>query len=404
MTALRLNRSRPTGVVRRVRRGRLLPLLASLPLLLGACGGDPVVDAPAGAATWSQTLDEARGQTVNWWMYGGDARINAYVRRHVAPAAAKLGVELRQIRLTDTADAIQRVVAQRRAGGGTRGEVDLIWINGENFASGKRAGLWLEDWARRLPNARFVDFRDPTVARDFQVPVDGQESPWSRAALVYATDTARVPRPPGTLEELLAWAREHPGRFTYPAPPDFTGSAFVRQVVQALGEERGFAYLRELEPLMYRSGEVLPKSEAELNELFGNGKVDFAMSYDAAFVLSAVRKGQFPDTARPLLLGDATLSNVSYVTIPADAARRAGAQVVADLLLDPRLQAVKADPDVLGIPTVLDLDRLAPAQRRRFAAAEDSPYLLNDLGTPLQELPADRVAPIEARWKREILR
>ncbi len=279
MTALRLNSSRSTGVVRRVRRGRLLPLLASLPLLLGACGGDPVVDAPAGGGTWSQTLDEARGQTVNWWMYGGDARINAYVWRHVAPAAAKLGVELRQVRVTDTADAIQRVVAQRRAGGGARGEVDLIWINGENFASGKRAGLWLEDWSRRLPNARFVDFHDPTVARDFQVPVDGQESPWSCAALVYATDTARVPRPSGTLDELLAWAREHPGRFTYPAPPDFTGSAFVRQVVQALGEERGFAYLRELEPLMYRSGEVLPKSEAELNELFGNQKVDFAMSY-----------------------------------------------------------------------------------------------------------------------------
>lgn len=388
-----------------MRRHRLIPLLAALPLVLAACAGDLVVRSkPASEGSWSRTVEEARGQTVNWWMYGGDARINAYVRRHVAPAAARLGVTVRQVRVTDTADAVQRVVAQRRAGSGARGEVDLIWINGENFASGKRAGLWLEDWARRLPNSRLVDYGDPTVARDFEVSVDGQESPWSRAALVYATDSARVPRPPRTLDELLAWAREHPGRFTYPAPPDFTGSAFVRQVVQSLGQERGFAYLRALKPLMYRGGEVLPKSEAELNELFGNAKLDFAMSYDAAFVLSGVRKGQFPDTARPLLLGDATLSNVSYVTIPADAAHRAGAQVLANLLLDPRLQALKADPDVLGIPTVLDLDWLAPAQRRRFAAVEGSPYLLDDFGTPLQELPADRVAPIEARWKREILR
>ncbi len=63
-----------------------------------------------------------------------------------------------------------------------------------------------------------------------------------------------------------------------------------------MGEDAAFAYLRALKPLMYRRGEVLPKSEAELNELFANGEVDFAMSYDAAFVLSAVRKGQFPGT------------------------------------------------------------------------------------------------------------
>ena len=128
------------------------------------------------------------------------------------------------------------------------------------------------------------------------------------------------------------------------------------------------------------------------------------MSYDAAFVLSGVRKGQFPDTARPLRLGEATLTNVSFVTIPADAAHAAGAQVLANLLLDPRLQAVKADPDVLGIPSVLARDRLGLAQRRAFAAAQNSRYLLDDIGRPLQELPADRVAPIEARWKREILR
>ncbi len=385
----------------------LMPALAAV--LLAACGSDEEpgsrsVPATAGADPWEQVLREARGETVNWWMYGGDERVNAYVRRHVTPAAARLGVELRQVPVTDTADAVARVVAQRRAGKAGSGSVDLIWINGENFASGKQAGLWLEDWATGLPNARFVDQRDPSIATDFQVPVDAQESPWSRAAFVFATDHARVPEPPRDLDELLAWAREHPGRFTYPAPPNFTGSAFVRQVVQAKGEDAAFDYLTKLGPLMYRRGEVLPRSEAELNDLFGNGKVDFAMSYDASFVLSAVRKGQFPDTARPFLLGGGALTNVSFVTIPADAAHAAGAQVVANLLLDPRLQALKADPQVLGNPTVLTLERLRGEARRRFEDAASSPYLLASFGTPLQELPADRVATVEARWKREVLR
>ena len=148
----------------------------------------------------------------------------------------------------------------------------------------------------------------------------------------------------------------------------------------------------------------MPKSEAELNELFANGQVDFAMSYDASFVLSAVRRGQFPETTRPFLLGDGALTNTSYVTIPADAAHAAGARVVADLLLDPRLQALKADPKVLGHATVLDLDRLPDAARRRFEASTSSPYLLESFGRPMQELPAGRVGEIEARWKREVLR
>jgi putative spermidine/putrescine transport system substrate-binding protein len=383
---------------------RVLGLVAAAAVALAGCGGGATGAAHEATGSWRQVLARARGQTVNWWMYGGDERVNAYVRRYVKPAARRLGVTVRVVPVTDTADAVSQVVSERRAGKRSGGSVDLIWINGENFASGKKAGLWLKAWARRLPNARYADECSASIGRDFQVPVDGQESPWSRAALVYATDTTRVPDSPTDLDALLAWARAHPGRFTYPAPPDFTGSAFVRQVVQAKGEDAAFRYLAALKPYMYRHGEVLPKSEAELDQWFADGQVDFAMSYDASFVVTGVRKGQFPKTARPFVLRDGTLTNTSYVTIPADAAHPAGAEVVANLLLSPRLQAIKADPDVLGIPTVLDRALLSPAQRRRFDAAASSPYELRGLGRTVQELPAARVGEIEARWRREVLR
>ena len=92
------------------------------------------------------------------------------------------------------------------------------------------------------------------------------------------------------------------------------------------------------------------------------------------------------------------------MTIPANAAHQAGARVVADLLLSPELQLIKAVPKRLGIPTVLDMDRLPEDVRGRFAALSSSPYRLEDIGRPLPELPADRIAPLEARWKREVLR
>ncbi len=378
-------------------------------VVLASCGGSTGSKRPtagaSGSSGFSAIAKQAHGQTVRWWLYGGDDKVNAYVDHVVAPAARKLGVQIRRVPVTDTADALQRVVAERRAGKTSGGAVDLIWINGENFATGKQAGLWLRGWARGLPNVRrYVDQGDPAISRDFQVPVDGQESPWQRAAFVYAYDSAKLKAPPQDLDGLLAYAKAHPGRVTYPAPPDFTGSAFVRQVVAARGEDAAFAYLKELKPYLYRHGATYPKSEAELSTLFGDGKVDFAMSYGSSFVSSGVRKGEFPGSARPFLLGGGSLQNTSFVTIPADAAHQAGAQVVANLLLSPQLQAAKLAPTSLANPTVLDLRRLGPGERRLFGAATASRYVLYDYGRTVPELPAGRVAPLERRWTREILR
>ena len=85
-------------------------------VVLSACESE---DKPAasGSESFTELRNAAEGQTVRWWMYGGDARINRYVDDYVAPAAEKLGIELERVPVTDTAEAVQRVVAQRRAGG-----------------------------------------------------------------------------------------------------------------------------------------------------------------------------------------------------------------------------------------------------------------------------------------------
>ena len=395
---------------RRSALGFSVVLLALLvPLLAGACGGDDSNSSGAGpdgaaASGWDDVVAEAQGQTVRWWLWGGDDRVNAYIDDVVAPVARKRGIELTRVPIDDTADAVQRVVSEVRAGEES-GAVDLIWINGENFAAGKDGDLWLKDWVSRLPNTQFVDLADPSIALDFQVATDGQEAPWSRAAFIFAYDSARTPKPPQAFEELLAWARENPGRFTYPAPPDFTGSAFVRSVIQRLGSRlAAWELLRELRPLQHRDGEAFPENEAELNELFANGEVDIAMSYDPGFVQGAVTRGQFPESARPFLIGGGALVNASYVVIPMNAANAAAAQVLADVLLDPGLQAIKADPDVLGLPTVLDLDLLDQDQRVPFSSATASEYLLDDFGELLPELSAADVGPIEKEWITEVLR
>ena len=384
-----------------VRPLRLLAALLCVTLSAVACSGTPATTGfeDLDLDDWSAVRAAAEGATVDWWLFGGDDRINSYIDEHVVPAADELGITLRRTPVADTADAVNTVLSTVRAGEEV-GTIDLIWINGENFANGVEADLWREDWAGRLPNAELVD--PATVDEDFGIPVEGRESPWSRALFVFAHDGARLADPPRSFDELLRFARANPGRFTYPAPPDFTGSAFVRQVVAALGEDAAFAWLAELQPLLWEEGRTFPADEAELNALFADGQVDIAMSYDPAFVVTGVDQGRFPMTTRPFVLEEGTLQNTSYVAMPVTAPDPAGAMVVADLLLEPGLQAIKADPAVLGVPTVLDLQRLDPQQRALFSGATDSPYLLTDYGTLVEELPAARVEVIEQRWIEEI--
>jgi len=389
-------------------RGAALAAVLFAVIALVACGSEGSEDSTPVAADsapgFGEVQQEARGHTVRWWMYGGDPRFNAFVDDVVNPAAADKGVRLVRVPISDTADAVNRVVAEERSGKSSGGGVDLIWINGENFAGGKEVGLWREDWADALPNMRFTDPESSLLSRDFGVEVDGQESPWSRAAFVYAYDSSKVADPPESFPDLLAYAKDNPGRFAYPAPPDFTGSAFVRQVVQRLGSvEAAMDYLDELKPFTYAEGKVQPKSEQELSQLFANGQVDFTMSYNSNFIDNGVIQGQFPESSRPFLIGDGALQNASFVTIPANASSPEGAQVVANLLLDPAVQAKMQDPETLGMLSVLDPRRLTEAEAAELKPAR-SPFMLNSLGEPLNELPANEVTEIDDAWTKQVQR
>ncbi len=392
-------------------------------LALGGCAA-PASEAPVAAdRPWDDVLAQAEGQTVDLWMYGGEEKGNAYVDDVLAPAAAELGVTLRRVPVADTGDALNRVLAERQAGV-TDGEVDLVWVNGENYATGRQAGAWLCDWAQDLPNREHTDPVDPLLTNDFGVPVEGCESPWHKAQFTLVYDSARIPDPPTTLAGVLDWAQSNPGRFTYPAPPDFTGSVFVRQVLSSVPGGPGevpvefsqeaydehapelFDRLAELAPALWRGGESYPQSQQELDRLFADGEVDMTMTYGPATLTDLVADDTFPDTTRVLKLEEGTFGNASFLAIPSTSGDSAGAMVVADLALSPEQQAAKADPDTWGQFPVLDLDRLEDADRAAFERLPASPVVppyeeLSENAQP--ELSADWVAPLDEGWRRSVL-
>ncbi|QWC84663.1 ABC transporter substrate-binding protein [Nocardioidaceae bacterium] len=409
----------------RARRTALVAAVCAGGLVLSACAGPvegPTTQA-SGDRPWSEVLAEADGQTVDLWMFGGDDAGNAYVDDVLAPAAADLGVELRRVPVADTGEAIRRMLAENAAGR-TDGAVDLVWVNGDNFATGRQADAWLCGWAEDLPNRQYVAADDPLVTSDFGVPVDGCESPWHKAQFTFVHDSARMDDPPTSLLGLLAWAEANPGRFTYPAPPDFTGSVFLREVLYATagGVEEVpaqfdqaayddlspalFDRLREVAPSLWREGTTYPRDEQELNRLFADGEVDVTMTYGPATLEQLVAEGTLPETTEILTFEEGTVGNASFLGLPASAQDRAGAMVVANLALSPEQQAAKADPSVWGQFTVLDLDLLSPAQRALFEDLPASTVLppyeeLSENAQP--ELGSGWVGPLDEGWRRQVL-
>ena len=375
-------------------------------------------------ADWTAVLDEARGETVYWNAWGGSENINAYIEWAGAELSERYGVKVVHVKLEDTASAVATVVAEKAAGKNDAGTVDLIWINGENFASMKRQGLLFSPgWAEQLPNWRYVDIENkPTIRTDFTVPVEGLESPWGMAKLVFFYDSARTDAAalPTSAQTLLDWAKANPGRFSYPQPPDFIGSSFLKQILSELVADRSvllepvveaefaavtkplFDYLDQLHPVMWRSGQAYPQNYPAMKQLLADGELDIIFAFNPAEASSAIANGELPDSVRSFTFPGGTLGNTHFVAIPYNAAAKAGALVLADFLISPEAQARKQDPKVWGDPTVLAIDKLPADAQASFAELDLGVATLrpDELGPAIDEPHPSWMERLEAEWKR----
>ena len=378
------------------------------------------------ARPWEDIVAEARGQTVDWFMWGGSPAVNAYVNGYLADQMkTQYGITLRQGPVKDISEVVSKLVIEKQAGKHSGGNVDLMWINGENFRTCKRNGLLYGPFADQLPNQRLVNWEQPSVYNDFGEPVDGFESPWGSAQVVMIYDTARVKQPPRTVGDLLSWIRNHPGRFAYPAPPDFTGSVFVRHIFYHVsgGAKRWqetvdpatfnqaasdtYRVLRDLAPFLWRQGQTYPESPVRMNTLFADGEVDFSFSYHQAEASRNILDGLFPDTVRTYVFDEGTIANTHFVAIPFNAADTAGAMVVANFLLSPEAQLQKADPDVWGDFPAIDPSQLPAEWRERFKQQARGVATLDDAtlqSHQLPEPPSEILIQLEKGWEEHVLK
>ncbi|MEO1639616.1 MAG: ABC transporter substrate-binding protein [Pseudomonadota bacterium] len=355
----------------------LAALLAPVPALADV---DP--------ANWEAVTEAAEGQTVFWNAWGGSTTTNDFIAWVGERVMEDYGVTLEHVKLTDTADAVTRVLSEKQAGEDDDGAIDMIWINGANFAAMKDADLLFGPYAEQLPNWDFVDVDGKTVQTDFTVPTDGLESPWAMAQVVFIHDTDDLAEPLVSMAEILEWSAANPGRFTYPQPPDFLGTTFLKQALVDLLEDPSvlsapatdetydavtaplWAFLDELTPTLWRQGRAYPATGPAQLQLIADGEVDLAISFSPGEATAAIANNQLPPSVRTFVLDNGTIGNASFVAIPYNSGSKEGAMVVANFLMSPEAQLRAQNPEILGYGTVLDMEALSTEDRAAFDALE----------------------------------
>jgi putative thiamine transport system substrate-binding protein len=387
----------------------------SLPAGAGAAGRALAAD----RAAWLAIQAQAKGQTVYFNAWAGSPAINAYIQWSAAQLDQRYGLRLVHVKISDAAEMVQRV-RNEKAAVKTDGTVDLVWINGENFLAMKREGLLKGPFAEQLPAYAWVDTQGkPTTRIDFSEPVDGMEAPWGMAQLTFMVDSARVAQAPRNLAAWLAFAQAHPGRITYPRPPDFHGSSWLKQMLLDLNpgvlrqtlyqpltsaafEARTNALWRTLDavhPHLWRKGRQFPLSAGAQRQMMSDGELLWALTFNPNEAANEIAAGRLSASAISYQFDAGTLGNTHFLAIPFNTQAFAAAQVTANFLLSAQAQARKADIAVWGDPTVLAVDAL-PASQRAWFQITPVPGQLRIPAPAIPEPHASWVDALEKEWAR----
>tara|TARA_Y100001956_G_scaffold41876_1_gene40995 strand:- start:1353 stop:2495 length:1143 start_codon:yes stop_codon:yes gene_type:complete len=323
------------------------------------------------ADTWQQITDKAKGQTVYFHAWGGSQEINNYIRWAGDQLNQQYGVTLKHVKVTDIAETTTRLIAEKAAGKNQGGSVDMVWINGENFKSMKSNQLLFGPFVEQLPSWQYVDKSLP-VDSDFSEPTEGLEAPWGVGQLVFIHDTKKLNNPPASFSELLSYAKAYPNRISYPKPPEFHGTSFLKALLIELTNNDDalrqpvdpnefqqvtaslWKYLDELHPVAWRKGKQFPAGTAETIQLLDDGQLDLAITFNPNAVFSAQANGTLAETTAAYAMETGALSNIHFLAIPWNANASEGAQLAINFLLSPEAQSRKGDLSIWGDPSVLD--------------------------------------------------
>lgn len=372
--------------------------------------------------SFEEIVETAKGSTVTFYGWGGDEQLNDWLDNEFAPRM-KEKYDITMERVPMDIDQILSQLSGEVQAGEAEGSIDMIWINGENFQSAKENNMLYGPFLEKLPNYNeYIDTESEDVTLDFAYPIEGFEAPYGKAQIVMIADTAVVKNFPTSTEALMEFVKENPGKVTYPALPDFTGSAFVRNVIYDIcgyeqfltmeadktivkeAIEPALEYLRALNPYLWNGGTTFPNSSTTLDAMFMDGEVLLNMSYDAYGTAIKIQNGTYSQTTQTFQFDKGTIGNTNFMAVAVNAPNKAGAMVAINEMISPEVQAERYE--VLKVLPVVDYDKLTDGQKAAFDHVDLGQGTIPQdelLSKRLPEMKAELVPIIEEIWYEEVV-
>ena len=313
-------------------------------------------------------------------------------------------------------DQIMNSLLSDKQANNLKGNMDVVWINGENFKNAKDSNLLLGSFSAKLPNYNeYVDTTSEDITTDFGTSVDNLEAPWGKAQFTVAVNSDKVNEDIKNTEELKEVLMKNPGKFTYPALPDFTASAFVRNVIYDIvgyenvknveaDEEKvkeviqpAMDYLNEIKPYLWNEGKTYPSSIAQLDNMYSDEEVYFTMTYSPNTIPAKIESKEFAQGTKIIEFEKGNISNTHFLTIPYNSQNQAGAMVLINYLMSIDAQASKTFSKNWGDSTILDMNKIPENEKDKFS--KDAIVIPN----AVPELRAELVPIIEKIWTQEVL-
>lgn len=293
-----------------------------------------------------------------------------------------------------------KILAAKRAGRPT--DVDL-WETEPSFVQqGIPEALWVRLNTRIVPNLAKVP---PAVLE----AVDWYGAPYRGSSVVLAYNSAFVKNAPQTFDDLVAWIKANPGKFTYCDPnTGGSGQAFVFAAIYKFTQASKFAgntydpkeeaawapgwkLLKDLQPAMYNNG-FHPNGNVAVLQLLGQQNIWMATVW-SDMGLDFSKRGQIPKTVKFLQLSPPLFGGDSTVTLPGGAASThlQGTVALLNWLLTPEAQAIVID-EVSGYPGI-DWKYMPESVRAKF----------QDVAKPPAPFPNSKyLADLKRLWHEQV--
>jgi len=403
---------------------RFFAVLIATLLLLAGCAGNQATVAELNLNDFDAVLEAAKGTSVTFYGWGGSAATNGWLDNIVGTSLQEqYDIRLNRVPM-DIDDILNKLMGEKQADVQS-GDIDVVWINGENFYTAMQAGLLFGPITQYVRNySVYLNPDDADLHYDFGMPIEGMEVPYGRAQLVFMGDTAVLSSFPSSAQELLQLARQNPGRISYPAPPDFTGSAFVRNILyEIVGFEAifdapndeaalyevikpGLDFLAELAPYLWQEGKTYPSNSPAAEQMFIDGLLLLNVSYSPLHVAQKIMAGEYPDTVQTFVFDKGNIGNTHYMAIPYNAPNKAGALALIHHIISAEMQITKYDAQNWGDLPVFDVNRLNAQQRSLLESVDNGIGILPPdtlLAHRVPEVQAYKIPMIERLWEQHVL-